>query len=173
MPDTATRVIAIWGAVLGTLSFGWNLYKHWLERPRLKVSCFIAHLKMHFLNPSGGTYFERDWIHTDQPPFLAYEIVNIGRQSVVIEKVGGVYKNGERFFVDYAAVRLPKKIEPLERVRLAASGSLVTTQLRYLAVWDSVGHMRRLGWLAMRRLKRRAAEQLVDRPEQPREELAS
>jgi len=39
-----TDVLAIWGAVLSSVAFGWNLYRDLLDRGKLKVSAQIRRL---------------------------------------------------------------------------------------------------------------------------------
>jgi hypothetical protein len=153
---TAPWWVPVAGLVVGLLVLGFNLYKHRVERPRLRIHCYVGHLTMRFEGDDGGAHFESEAMHLEEPPFLALEISNPGRGPVVISKVGGEYKGGQRFEIVYPAVPLPKRMEPGERIYYGGPLALVNDRLRYLAAWDAVGKRWKASSSAVRRLKRTA-----------------
>jgi hypothetical protein len=65
-----TSVLAIWGAILSSITFGWNLFRDLRDRPRIKLKGTLGQLvtdtvgRLHFANMK---FIER---HTDNDPRL-------------------------------------------------------------------------------------------------------
>jgi len=99
MSPTITAILAVWGAVLSTITLVLTLRRDLTDRGKLKVSCYIGKLVS-----SGGL--------TDETPRLVYQVTNIGRRPVNVVNIGGSYKDGTNFAILKA--ELPQTLQPGE-----------------------------------------------------------
>src|SRR4051812_21487954 len=106
-----TDWVAVYGAVLATALAIWEAYKYRQDRPRLRVEAEIAGLRIRFVVPGDGVEWKDQYLDTGNPPFLAVTITNIGRHSVVVDRVGGK-QSGVDFSIKYPPVELPVTVEP-------------------------------------------------------------
>jgi hypothetical protein len=148
-----TLVIAIWGAVLGTASFAWNIYRATSDRGRLQVSCRIARFQIvpaTFLT-GGGRPTE---------PQIAYTITNVGRRPIFVSHFGGAYRDGKGFEVVPRTSPWPKELKPGESISeraeepvkvLLNNGGAV-----FLGAWDTTGKVYKIRRRDLRRLKAEA-----------------
>lgn len=102
---TATDWLAIYGSVLATILAVWDVTKYFLERPRLRVQCYVANIIRPGDRPG------------DLPRLLAYSVANTGGKAVVVNSIGGVKTNGNYFVID-PNPQLPHTLQPGESLRI-------------------------------------------------------
>lgn len=68
---TAADWIGVYGALLATGLAIFEIYKYFLERPRLKVRAYLAGLTIRFIIPGETVHYESAKIPTGNEPFLA------------------------------------------------------------------------------------------------------
>ena len=98
---TITDFLAVYGAILATLIAGWDLAKFALERPRLRVSCYIGQL----VTPGVGV---------SPPNRIVYSVANTGGKAVVVTTLGGALRSGSYFMFIPDTVQLPITLQPGE-----------------------------------------------------------
>lgn len=137
-PETITFWIAVWGAVLGTASFGWNIYRAVTDRGELRVQCHIGRFPV---APFAILGEERPVSSQ-----LAYNITNVGRKPIYVSHFGGVYADGASIEVVPRAP-LPKELKPGETISERAEDPvkmLLGRRVRLLAAWDTTGRAHRV-----------------------------
>jgi hypothetical protein len=149
--------VALYGAGLSTALLVWEIYKYAQDRPKLSIKCFVAVTNITFrpIDSAWGVTFEDDGQPTNDNPFLAYRVTNVGSKEVVVVKVGGGFLDGKTFSADYDTVKLPRRLAPADYFQYAAPPDVVRRDLKFLGVWDSSGKM----WKAPRRQVKRVIAQ--------------
>lgn len=97
---TATDFLAIYGSLLATGLAAWDVAKYVLERPRLRLQCYIARIV--------GA------VISDQNRLLAYSIANTGGKPIVVTTVGGADADGTFFMLVQNVDQLPRTLQPGE-----------------------------------------------------------
>jgi hypothetical protein len=141
--DLTTTIIALYGAVLATFVFVWDVHKWLADRGKLKVRCFIA-------RPFEGEGFQSALVPaaaTDAKDCLlclAFRIVNTGTRSILVTQAGGRHRkwtgwsfNSWEFGTPDA--NLPKKLEPTEDLIAKNYDFLALGKITSLFALDSVG----------------------------------
>ena len=143
---TFTTVLAVWGAVLSTISLAWNIRRDLFDRGKLEVVCYLATIQS-----EGG--------RPDSTLYLVYRVTNVGRRAVVVTHLGGARTKKTHFMV------MPK--QPLPRTLEPGQYFLEYTDSRFLhdrpaTLWavDSLDRHWRLPRRALKRLLR----EVQDRP---------
>jgi len=72
--DYVTLGIALWGALLASIVFGWNLYRDLSDRGKLKVHCYIGLI----IQPGVGVTKE---------DLVCWQVTNVGRQPILLTSV--------------------------------------------------------------------------------------
>lgn len=150
--DSITLWIAILGAVLGTASFLWNIYRAVSDKGRLRVACRIARFAIVPITalPGGGRPTE---------PHLTYTITNVGRRSIFVSHFGGVYEDGKSFEVVPRAA-LPKELKPGETISERAEDPvkvlLRNGRAKFLGAWDTTGKVYKVPRGDLKRLEAEA-----------------
>ena len=118
-----TDMLAIYGAIVSTWVAAWNVYKYyWHEHPRLRVRAYVARTRVRFLSRTGwAILYDGEQEENLNPPFLAFEITNIGGRDIIVTEVVGGYRTGPTFRVHNDDVKYPQKLAPGEFFRVAAS----------------------------------------------------
>ncbi len=95
-----TTFLAIWGAVVSTIAILWNIRRDLVDRGKVRVVCYLGHLR-------GG----------DGPPdprtYLIYNVTNVGRRSVVVTHIGGAIRKDEHFMINTRGP-MPRTLQPGE-----------------------------------------------------------
>ncbi len=138
----ATDILAIYGAVLASITFGWNLYRDLQDRARLKAT---AHVRRIVQSEDGTWYAVKPDLQVagaSEQLFVVVNVTNIGRRPLRWEGWGGKYRtpvNGKKSFVIIPRY-LPKMLNEGE------SHSEYTEELnprwqnlKKLTVWDASG----------------------------------
>ena len=84
--ETITVIIAVWGALIGSTTFGWNLYRDLTRKGKLRVSCWVGDM----VKPGVGVYPNK---------YLVWQITNIGNEPVVLIHIGGKLNDGKHFMI--------------------------------------------------------------------------
>jgi hypothetical protein len=122
----ATTFLAIWGAILATFTLGWNIYRDFSEKGRLKVDCYIG---KHFNETEG----------ISKQDLLVWSITNIGNRPVVILNVGGAFTDSD-FLLTTLHNQMPYKLNPGEYILEYSSDlSILTKNIKELFVVDTIG----------------------------------
>lgn len=129
--EITTLSIAIWGAVLSTIAFGWNIFRAVTHHGKLRVSCYRAII-------IGVGY-------RDEKTYLAYNITNIGKEPVLVTHFGGTIKDPKHnaFCITPESGEIPKMLQPGEQIFLKTNIDLMkeflNETLLTLNVTDSLG----------------------------------
>jgi hypothetical protein len=126
---SVTQLLAVYGATLSSLVFGWSLFRDLTERGKLKVIASVVTIHP----PTPG--FEGDQ--------LALRITNVGRQNVWITNIGGRFPGQSVVIVPRS--RFPTKLEPGELLDEVFPLSTVQRPETLLHYWvtDSTGRVYR------------------------------
>ncbi|GFP30713.1 hypothetical protein HKBW3S34_01633 [Candidatus Hakubella thermalkaliphila] len=65
-------ILAIWGTVLSSVSIGWQMYRDFTNRGRLRVDTYLANIIEEGPGPQ------------DQTVYLAWKVTNTGRKPIII-----------------------------------------------------------------------------------------
>lgn len=141
--DWTTTIIALYGAVLATLVFAWDLYKWWADRGVLKVRCFVA-------RPFEGEGFPPALVPavaTDAKNCclcIAFTITNTGTRTILVTHAGGRHRkwNGwSRNSWEFTTPdsNLPKLLPPPEYLIAKNYDFLALDKIISLFALDSVG----------------------------------
>lgn len=125
-----TTFLAIWGAFVSTLVFGWNLYRDLTDRGSLHVSPSVSQLV-------GGALVPR----TEPRRIIHLRITNRGRRQLWITNVGGRFARREGFIIT-TRNPVPMKLEPGALIdETVPVTELVDDALRivWFAAYDSTG----------------------------------
>jgi hypothetical protein len=112
-----TTFLAIWGAILSTLTLGWTLYRDLLDRPRINVT---ARLRIIGRRSGDGAFFAADpkmnIEGASDDLVIVVSVINIGRRKFSWRGIGGKYIHpvGGRGNFIVSAQHLPKILEEQE-----------------------------------------------------------
>jgi len=122
-----TKILAFWGAILSTFAVGWQFFRDFSKRSRLRVRCYI------------GNYYYLKTLEKVNKDFFIVDIVNIGGEAVIITLINGETENKEKFMLIPEFVKLPYLIKPKEFITIPFSLSLIPKNLKKVEVKDSIG----------------------------------
>ena len=112
-----TQFLAIWGAILSTITFGWTLHRDFRDRPKIKVT---ARLRIIGNRAGDGALFVADpnlnVEGASDALFIVVSVINIGRRRFRWKGIGGKYRhpvNGKNNFL-VSPHHLPKILEEQE-----------------------------------------------------------
>ena len=135
--------LAIWGALLSSVTFGWNLYRDYIQRGRLRVQCFVG-------------VIVRDPNVSPKKKWLIWRVTNVGKEPVVLTNIGG--NSGATSFVIDTREPLPTTLEPGRYFSSQTDDfSILDEKLKYLAAYDSLDRVFRAPRKVVRQLKRKYA----------------
>lgn len=135
-----TQILAIWGAVLSTISICWNVLKDFRDRPRLKLNALVHRT----IEDSYGQ------IHavikgTSRPKgkprghVFTLDITNIAHRSIMIAAWGSIPRKGEKALVTIIPVKVLVEGEVHTINHYAPIPSIVTDSVQAVFVEDSRG----------------------------------
>jgi hypothetical protein len=156
-----TGFLAVYGAILSSIGFGWNLYRDLLDRPKLKISANVRRLARGVDGKGFAVKPDLQVQGASVDLFVVMSVVNVGRRPVQWEGWGGKYFKPVHDRDGFVVIGrdLPKMLKEGET---HAEFSLLEDDLRpandnvkSLMVWDSYGK----NWkLSKRELKKLRAE---------------
>ncbi len=133
--------VAVYGALVGTASLAWNIYREVSNRGGLRIVVGIGNL--HVSGPSFG--IEPEPFQRDQ---LMFTVTNVGRRAIFLTQIGGGHSNGDYFMTPTPANEggLPKRLEPGESFNDASIGAamLDKPELQFLGAWDGENRIYKL-----------------------------
>jgi len=138
---TSTLAIAIYGAVIATLSLGWQVFRELRDTGRLGVTLMVGRMF-----PDGP----------DEDELFGF-ITNLGRRPTMVSQMAGwqgAWLWRRQWFTVYAT-ELPRMLQPDERMQVWLK-ELDLAQVRRLYVLDTRGRR----WPVTRRDLRRARARL-------------
>jgi hypothetical protein len=91
--SSTTGVLAVWGAIVSTVTFGWNLYRSIKQRGCLRVSCYIGKIAA---GEEG----------------LIWNIINVGKEPGFLTHIGGSTKKYKFIMNTDRTLPLPKMLQP-------------------------------------------------------------
>ena len=142
--EIITLCIAIWGAVLSSVTFIWNLYTEFAKKGRLSVICYIGNIA-------------HVGIGVDPTNYLVWKVTNIGGEPVVLTHIGGSFNNGRDFMIN-TRNPLPITLKPGEYViEQSADLSTLESKLESLCASDSLGRTFKAKQKQIRELKKKYA----------------
>lgn len=167
-----TRCVAVYGAVVATVTAIWKIYTDLRDKGRLKIELTVGRM----LSASGAAVTMTMTPEGPVPINLSdrdrifMTVTNVGRRPIKVAKVGGF--QGARFGINRLGLRrqgfivyphnLPRMLEPGDSVTEWMDDPKDIEPVRVMYVWDSTGR----GWRVPRRVlgqtKRRVRE-----PERP------
>lgn len=139
--STTITVLAIWGAVLSSITLVWNLYRDFLQRGRLRVTCYIGQI---FGDPA----------ISHEKRLLIWNVTNIGKEPVVLTNIGGSF--GETAFVINTRDPLPRTLRSGDYFTgFSDDLSVLKQELEYLCAHDSLGRVFKASKKIVKEMKRK------------------
>lgn len=159
-----TEFLAVYGAILSSIGFGWNLYRDLLDRARLQVT---AHVRRIVHGPDGRMFAAKPDLQiagASKELFVCMSVVNVGRRPLAWEGWGGRYctrVNGKSGFT-IIGQHLPRMLKEGEThsefTLLEHDLRPVSDNVKSLFMWDASGRHWRLSRRELNELKREARE---------------
>lgn len=141
--STITTVLAIWGAILSSIIFGWNLFRDFMQRGRLRVTCYVG-------------YTFGDPTISSKKLLLIWNVTNIGKEPVVLTNIGGSF--GKTAFIVNTRNPLPRTLAAADYFTgFSDDLSVLKPDLIYLAAYDSLGRTFKAPNKTIKELKRKYA----------------
>jgi hypothetical protein len=154
-----TTFLAVWGAILSSIVFGWTLYRDLRDRAKIMLTAEVRRLAQR----EDGKYFtiapDQEIAGQSEALFVVISVVNVGRRRMCWKGAGGYYKhpvNGKNAFV-LTPRYLPKVLEEQEAhdELTELDSEFIRGNIKQLYVWDVAGRQ----WSVSRRdLKRLGAD---------------
>lgn len=118
-PDSGlTKFLAVWGAILSSITFGWSLYRDLRDRAKIKIS---AELRRIGRREGDGALFtcapDVPIQGASEKLFVVVSVVNVGRRPMRWKGLGGQYRhaeNGRKGF-QVSARHLPRTLQEQEQ----------------------------------------------------------
>ena len=147
--QTIVTILAIWGAVLSSFTVVWNLLRYHMQRGRLRISCYIGQ----FIGEKGSGV-------DSKINYLIYQVTNMGKEPVVLAKIGGTYKDKTGFLVmPPLRQALPLTLKPGEYAMIECSDlHTLGKYLKCLIAIDSLGRQWKAPKKQIKDLKQRYAD---------------
>jgi hypothetical protein len=150
-PDSGLiKFLAVWGAILSSITFGWSLYRDLRDRAKIKIS---AELRRIGRREGDGAFFTAAPdlpIHgASEKLFVVVSVVNVGRRTMRWKGLGGTYRHavggsGRKGFL-VSARYLPKTLQEQEQhdeffdFEPPFDQELANGQVKRLYIWDVAG----------------------------------
>jgi hypothetical protein len=151
-----TKFLALYGAILSSIGFGWNLYRDSHDRAKLEVSASIRR----FVTAADGRAFaiaqKLSVEGASNQAYIVISVTNVGRRPVMIKGWGGRWCNpinGKRMFTIIGR-DLPKMLSEGEyHLEYTDDFKVTGKNVKDLYVWDSSGKEWKLPKGEFKRLK--------------------
>ena len=158
----STTALAIYAAVLSTITFGWNLFRDLRDRGKLKISASVRRIVE---GPAGARYSIKHDFPADgasEELYIVMTVANIGRRPMRWEGWGGLYKTryrGKNGFVCLPR-HLPKILAEKENHQeyTELDAEFDPDNIKKLHIWDGVDGEWKLSWWQLRKLRIEAKE---------------
>ena len=125
--EITTLVIAIWGAVLATISLVWNLLRDISHQGKLRVHCYRGKIV------GGGI--------SDENTYLVYSVTNVGKEPIVLSNFGGTTSDEKynAFCITLDNEHVSKMLQPGDHIIQRAEIDILDDNLLTLSVTDTLG----------------------------------
>ncbi len=163
-----TAFLAVWGAILSSITFGWTLYKDLRDKAKIKLT---ARLRIMGKRGGDGALFvahpSMNIEGAGDQLFIVVSVINIGRRRINWKGLGGTYRipvNGRDTFV-VSTQNLPKILEEQEALDEIAllNQEIVNGNLKGLHIWDGAGRTWKVSGKDIKKLKA-DIEEYVEKP---------
>ncbi len=147
-PDSSlTKFLAVWGAILSSITFGWTLYRDLRDRAKLKIK---AELRRIGQREGDGAFFTSAPdvpVQASQKLFVVVSVVNVGRRPLRWKGLGGTYRHavsGRKGFL-ISARYLPKSLQEQEQhdeffdFEPPFDQELASGHVKRIYIWDVAG----------------------------------
>lgn len=139
-PSTLTIILAVWGAILSSVTFGWNLLRDLRDKANIKVTARVCRI---ITRVDGAVLMVNPDMVGEGRLFVVLSAVNVGRRTVRWAGAGGHYKtpvNGKDSFVVNAR-HLPRTLAEAEAHDevIEFDDSFVNDNIERLYIWDTFG----------------------------------
>jgi|SRR5579859_875265 len=148
-PDSGlTKFLAVWGAILSSITFGWTLYRDLRDRAKLKIK---AELRRIGQREGDGAFFtsapDVPVQGASEKLFVVVSVVNVGRRPLRWKGLGGTYRhevNGRKGFL-VSARYLPKNLQEQEQhdeffdFQPPFDQELAKGRVKRIYIWDVAG----------------------------------
>jgi hypothetical protein len=157
--DGLTAFLAVWGAILSSITFGWTLYKDLRDRPKIRIT---ARLRIMGHRSGDGAPFVADpnmkIEGAGDELFIVVSVINVGRRRFKWKGLGGTYRtpvNGKKTFL-VGTRFLPKILEEQEALDEWAelNKEIAEGNIEGLHIWDGEGHEWKVSKADMERLRK-------------------
>jgi hypothetical protein len=164
IPFSVTTFLAIWGALLSSATFGWNLRRDLSDRARLQLTARVRKLVV----GADGQWFAAS-PNADVHPatdelYVVMSVVNVGRRPVQWQSWGGCYRRtvNNKTGIFIVGRDLPKMLNEGESHQeltvLGADLLPANDKVKTLSVSDASGKEWKLSWWQMRKLRNEAKQ---------------
>lgn len=152
-----TAFLAVWGAILSSITFGWTLYRDMRDKPKIKVTAQIRRIGQR--EGDGQWYAAEPSMNiqglSDQL-YIVVTVTNVGRRRMNWQGWGGIYRtpvNGHSTFL-VSARDLPKILEEQEQHSefTGVDKQIGTGNLKGIKVWDGAGRKWHISRKKMKKL---------------------
>jgi len=146
----------MYGAILSSIVFGWNLYRDLRDRARLKIT---AHVRRIIQSADGRWYSVAPDLQVAGASAQLYVVVNVtnvGRRPIQWVGWGGRYRTPVNRKDSFAIIpiALPKMLgEGDSHSEFTENLNPADENVKRLFIWDASGKDWHLSWRAMKKLK--------------------
>ncbi len=163
-----TLFLAIWGAFLSSVTFGWNLFRDLRDRAKLKVQIRVRRIGVGLNGKGFAVSPDLPIAGASTELYLVVRVVNVGRRPMQWEGWGGEYyeKSHGRNGFNIVGEDLPKMLAEREshsEHTLLESDWL--PKVKKLFIWDASGKSWKLSRWKMHELKIEAETALRENAE--------
>jgi hypothetical protein len=155
-----TTILAIYAAIVSSIALGWQVYREFSDRVRIKITVSLIRL-----TPGGDgrqfSLFPPNEIAGADAQVLI-KITNAGRRPVTLHGWGGEWKTPENGKSKFTVISqgLPRVVEGHQSHReFTPDLSVISPNIKTLFVWDSSGNY----WYVSPKELRHAVEQARQR----------
>jgi hypothetical protein len=161
--DLTTSILAIYGSIIASVTFGWNLFRDFRDRAKLSISARVRRIT---IGANGQPYAVAPDLPVEGATnelFVVMTVVNVGRRPMYWEGWGARYTKpaGKKKGLWVGPRDLPKMLQEREAHReFTELADFQIGAVKSIYIWDASGKEWRLSWLQMRRLRKEAEEAL-------------
>ena len=173
--DGLTMFLAVWGAILSSIIFGWTLYKDLRDKAKIKVTANIRRIGRR--EGDGQGYDAEPSLNIrglGNELYVVVSVINVGRRRMNWKGWGGTYQtsvNGQKAFI-VSALHLPKMLEEQEEHKEFAGldKQIGTGNIKGIYIWDGAGRKWHVSRADMKKL-RADIKKYAQAPNEPSEAI--
>jgi hypothetical protein len=158
---SVTDVLAIWGAVLSSVAVGWNLYRDWLDRGKLRISASLRRLVKGVDGKLYSVKHDLPIADASAETYVVTTAINAGRRPVMFKSWGGTWHQpvaGKNTFI-IVGVDLPKMLREGEyHSEFTNELTERIENVKKISVWDAFGKEWNVSRRGLQKLKQEARD---------------